>query len=202
VLGCDPSAPFVAAAKGFVKDPRAGFVEGGTGALPYREGGYDAVVSGLALNFFPDPGPAVREQLGALRSGGVLGAYVWDYAVGMGFLRCFWDAAIAVTSDAERVDEGRRFSICNPEPLLSLFTAAGVTGVRVGTISIDTEFSSFEDFWNPFLGGTGPAPSFVAALGENQREELAARLRGRLPSDGLGRIAMTARAWAVAGSAA
>jgi SAM-dependent methyltransferase len=202
VVGCDPSAPFVETARRYVEDPRAVFVEGGAGAPPHREGGFDAVVSGLALNFFPDPALAVREQLGALRPGGVIGAYVWDYAKGMAFLRCFWDAAIAVTSDAERLDEGKRFPICNPESLQSLFTAAGVLDVRVEAIGVPTEFSSFEDLWDPFLGGTGPAPSFVAGLGENQRQELAAELRGRLPTHASGRITLTATAWAVAGCAA
>lgn len=202
VLGCDPSAAFVESAEGNVKDSRAAFVEAGAGGLPHRDGGFDVVVSGLALNFFPDPGSAVKEQLGVLRPGGVIGAYVWDYAEKMEFLRCFWDAAISVTSEAERFDEGKRFPVCNPEALRSLFVGGNALEVRLGAVSIPTVFSSFEDFWNPFLEGTGPAPSFVAALDDDQRRRLADELRGRLSPDARGRIPMTAKAWTVAGVAA
>ena len=202
VLGCDPSAPFVESATRSVDDSRASFVVAGAGSLPHRNGGYDAVVSGLALNFFPDAGSAIKEQLDAVRSGGVVGAYVWDYSEGMEFLRCFWDAAIAVVPGAERMDEGERFPICDPEVLRSLVAAAGAVDVRVGAIDVPTEFSSFDDLWNPFLGGTGPAPSFVAGLSEDQRRELQAALESRVAPHPGGRITMRAKAWAVAGTAA
>lgn len=199
VVACDPSGPFVDSARQTLDDPRVTFEVGGVGSLPGRQSGYDAAVSAIALNFFPDPVVAVEEQLSAVRPGGVVGAYVWDYAEGMEFLRHFWDAAAGIDPRALEMDEGRRFPICDPAALESLFRSAGAEQVRTAPVSVPTAFSSFEDYWRPFLGGTGPAPSLVSTLTENQRIALEEDLRRRLPIQPSGRIDLQARAWAVAG---
>jgi len=199
VVGCDPSAPFVEAARSRLRDARVRFEVAGAGALPVHEDGYDAVVSALALNFFPDPAAAVEEQLGVLRPGGWIGACVWDYAGGMEFLRHFWDAATEVHPGAAALDEASRFPICNPESLRALFEGCAVTDLRTGSVSVPTTFADFEDYWRPFLGGTGPAPSLVATLSEDERDELRARLIERLAAGDGAPIRLTARAWAVAG---
>jgi hypothetical protein len=119
----------------------------------------------------------------------------------MEFLRHFWDAAVALVPGAERLDEGRRFPICSPGALETLFERAGIDDVIVASISVPTEFGSFEDYWGPFLGGAGPAPSFVGTLSDDQRRDLADDLRGRLQVQDGGPIRLQARAWAVAGVA-
>lgn len=199
VAACDPSAPFIESARQGLADARVTFEVAGTGSLPRREGGYDAVVSGLALNFFPDPDLAMQEQLSVVCPGGLVGAFVWDYAAGMEFLRHFWDAATAIEPKAAELDEGRRFPVCNPASLRSLFQTAGADGVREGTISVPTVFTGFEDYWRPFLGGTGPAPSLVATFSARQREALVDDLKRRLPIQAGGSIELRARAWAVVG---
>ncbi|MGB5815211.1 MAG: methyltransferase domain-containing protein, partial [Thermoanaerobaculia bacterium] len=190
VLGCDPSQAFVEAARERVSDSRFEVAVAGVGDLPAREGGYDAVVSSLALNFFPDPEAAVEEQLELTKAGGVVAASVWDYAGEMQFLRYFWDAATRVDPRAAEVDEGQRFPLCAPDALERLFEEAGARDVRSAGIEVPTEFSDFDDFWRPFLGGTGPAPSFVAKLSEGQRETLSADLRGNLPQREDGSISL------------
>ena len=201
VVGCDRSESFVAAAQEGLRDPRVKFQVAGVGALPSRQGGYDLVVSGLALNFFPEPLRAVQEQLSLLRSGGAVAALVWDYADGMEFLRHFWDAAASVEPSAAELDEGRRFPICKPDALASLFGGAGLRRVRTGSVVVPTVFSSFEDYWRPLLGATGPAPSFVATLSDQQRRSLEADLRERLGGNS-GPIELAAKAWAVFGTCA
>ncbi len=119
VVACDTSEPFIETARQRLTDPRVTFEVSGVGNLPMRQGGYDAVVSGLALNFFPDLDLAVREQLSAAASVGRVGAYVWDYAQGMEFLRYFWDPAVVVEPAAAELDEGRRFPICRPQALFA-----------------------------------------------------------------------------------
>jgi SAM-dependent methyltransferase len=175
------------------------FEVAGVGSLPLREGGYDAVVSGLALNFFPDPSRAMEEQLEVLSPGGCVGAFVWDYSDGMEFLRHFWGAASSIDPGAADADEGRRFSICNPDSLKSLFEAAGTDGVRGDSISIPTTFTSFEDYWRPFLGGTGPAPNLVSKFSAQECDALVDELKRRLPIQSNGSIELQTRAWAVAG---
>jgi SAM-dependent methyltransferase len=199
VVACDPSAPFIETARQGLADSRVTLEVAGIGSLPRREGGYDAVVSGLALNFFPDPDAAMKEQLSVACPGGVVGAFVWDYAEGMEFLRHFWDAACAIEPAAAEVHEGRRFPICNPDALQALFEAAGANRVRGGSVSVPTAFASFEDYWHPFLAGTGPAPSLVSALSAEQRDVLADDLKRRLPFQSGGSIELRARAWAVMG---
>lgn len=52
-------------------------------------------MSGLVLNFVPDPTAALDAMRTAAPTG-VIAAYVWDYAGRMGLIRHFWDAAVAL----------------------------------------------------------------------------------------------------------
>ncbi len=134
------------------------------------------------------------------KPGGVIAAYVWDYAHGMQMLRIFWDAVIALHPDAVELDEGRRFPLCKPEPLAALFQRAGLDQVEVRSIDIRTQFQDFEDYWTPFLGGQGPAPTYVMSLSEADRIELRDTIRARLPIRSDGSIDLIARSWAVRGT--
>ncbi|WP_157436976.1 class I SAM-dependent methyltransferase [Actinoplanes subtropicus] len=192
-----------AAAGGFVAGDAAagGFVAGDAGALPLAGGRFDAVVSGLALNFVPRPERAVAEFARVAASGATVAAYVWDYADGMRMMRYFWDAAVEVDPAAATHDEGPRFPICHPEALREAWTAAGLTDVETRAIEVPTVFADFDDYWRPFLGGQGPAPALVAAMPPDQREAVRALLAARLPREADGSIPLTARAWAARGTA-
>lgn len=201
VVGCDPTEAFIEYARRHSPDVRASFVVAGAGGLPRRADGYGCVASLLAMNFFPEPKEAVREMRALTAAKGTVSACVWDYADGMEFLRYFWDAAAALDSTALELDEGKRFPICRPDTLSDLFRAGGLSDVRCEPIEIPTEFSGFDDYWRPLLGGTGPAPSYVASLDEDRRTTLARRVEQALPRKPDGTIALTARAWAVRGAA-
>ncbi|MGH3478719.1 MAG: class I SAM-dependent methyltransferase [Nocardioidaceae bacterium] len=199
VVGVDPSAGFLAAAGARVRDVRATFRAGDARSLPLPDGQFDAVVSGLALNFVPDPRRAVAEFARVARAGGMAAAYVWDYADGMAMMRYFWDAAAALDPAAVQLDEGHRFPLCRPEPLHALWADAGLDDVTVRAFDVPTTFSDFDDYWTPFLGGQGPAPGYVSSLSDEHRLALHDLLRARLPSGIDGSIRLTARAWAVRG---
>ena len=199
VVACDPSEPFVEHARGNLSDARASFVVGGADALPSRDGGFDAVVSGLVLNFLPDPAKAAVSVRERLRPGGVFAAYVWDYAEGMEFLRYFWEEAVAADPRAAELSEGPRFPLCRAPALASLFRDAGFAKVETDLLDIPTEFRDFDDYWQPFLRGTGPAPGYVVSLDPTEREVLRERLERRLQPASDGRIRLRARAWAVRG---
>ena len=119
----------------------------------------------------------------------------------MEFLRCFWDSVAAVDANAAELDEGHRFPICRPSALESLFRDGGLADVVCESIEIPTRFSTFAEFWKPFLGGTGPAPSYLATLESPQREALATRLERSLPREPDGTISLVAKAWVVRGVA-
>jgi SAM-dependent methyltransferase len=200
VVACDPSEPFVEHTRSRIADPRVSVVVAGAGSLPQHPSGFDQVVSGLVLNFLPDPQQAVGEMRARARPGGVVAGYVWDYAGRMEFLRVFWDEAVALDPAARDLDEGVRFPMCRRDALESIFQDAGMRDVRSATVEIRTRFELFSDYWKPFLGGTGPAPSYIASLSEEKRSELRDRLERRLTPGPEGGIDLVARAWAVRGT--
>lgn len=200
VLGCDPSLPFILYARQHSGDPRASFVVAGVGGLPKRQGGYGQVASLLALNFFPDAPAAIREMRSLTAPRGGVSACVWDYGGGMEFLRRFWDAAASIDPAARGLDEGARFPVCRPDALTALFREGGLREVRCDRIEIQTEFADFEDYWRPLLGGTGPAPAYVASLDPARRAALHRALTEALPPAAGGTILLPARAWAVQGT--
>jgi SAM-dependent methyltransferase len=200
IVACDPSESFIEYARNNLSDARASFVIAGADDLPSRDGGFDFVASGLVLNFLPSPAQFVAAIRERLRPGGTFGAYVWDYAEGMELLRSFWEEAAAADPRAADLDEGRRFPLCRTTALASLFRGAGLAHVETDALGIATEFDDFDDYWTPFLSGTGPAPSYVASLDARNRELLRAKLRRRLHPGSNGRIRLHARAWAVRGS--
>ncbi|GAB3403689.1 class I SAM-dependent methyltransferase [Flindersiella endophytica] len=197
--GVDPSSGFLEEARSRIVDPRASFVSGSADALP--DGEFDVVVSGLALNFMPSPADAVAGFARAVAPGGTVAAYVWDYAEGMVMMRLFWDAAVALDPAAADLDEGLRFPLCRPEGLRQLWAGAGLGEVAVEAIDVPTVFTGFDDYWTPFLGGQGSAPTYVATLPEDRKAALRERLRARVPAESDGTIRLTARAWAVRGTA-
>ena len=204
VLGIDPSERFIASAREQAADRRARFEVGDARALPGNEGTFDAVVSGLVLNFVPaaDRIGAVTGMHRVAAAGGVVAAYVWDYADGMQMMRHFWDAAAALDPASRELDEGRRFPFCQPDPLAALFRGAGLRDVVVRAIDVPTVFRNFDDYWMPFLGGQGSAPGYAMSLSDDRRAALRERIHSRLPIAPDGSIHLTARAWAVRGNRA
>lgn len=198
VAGLDPSPGFVARAR--QRLDRARFTVGTATALPFPAGRFDATVGGLMLNFVPDPAAAVAELARVTAPGGVVAAYVWDYAGGMGMLRSFWDAVVRLDPAAAALDEGTRFPLCRAEPLRALWTGAGLEEVVVGEIDVPVVFADLDDYWLPFLGGQGPAPTYVASLDDARRAALRDLLAERLPTAADGSIPLTARAWTVRGT--
>ena len=200
VDGVDPSDGFLAVARRQVRDPRARFEVGDARRIPAEAGRHDAVVSALVLNFIPDLPLGVSEMARVTRAGGVVAAYVWDYAGRMELMRHFWDAVIALKPEDAGRDEGRRFPICQPGPLTDLFSGAGLRNVEARAIDVPTRFRDFDDYWTPFLGGQFPAPAYTMSLAEPDRAALREYLRAHLPTAADGSISLIARAWAVRGT--
>jgi len=201
VTGVEPSDGFLKTA-GENLAGRVTLRQGSATALPLEANTVDVVVSGLVLNFVPDIPAAIDEMARVTGAGGTIAAYVWDYAGGMELMRHFWDVAIDLDRSASKLDEGVRFPMCQPDSLATLFVDAGLKSVEVKPIDVPTAFENFDDYWQPFLGGQGPAPSYVMSLDERARGVLRDRLRDRLPTSAKGVIALTARAWAVRGTVA
>lgn len=202
VKGTDRSESYIAFARQQIDDTRASFEVADAQALPVETAAYDVAVSGLVLNFVPDPLRMVAEMARAVRQNGIVALYIWDYAGKMELMRYFWDAAVALDPSAYSLDEGVRFPICKPEPLAALFRDAGLQNVETQAVDVPTDFRDFDDYWLPFLGGQGPAPGYAMSLDEADRTALRERIRAALPVPPDGSIHLMARAWMVRGSRA
>jgi len=199
IVGIDSSAGFLEAARHQVGDPRVSFKLGDAQAVSENGGQFDLAVSGLVLNFVPDKVAMIREMARVVRPGGTVALYVWDYAGHMQVMRYFFDAASALDARAREFVDGVQAPICRPGPLAELFAEAGLTDVAVRAIDIPAAFENFDDYWAPFLGGTGSAPKYCVSLSEDARANLRDVIRSRLPIGPDGEILLAVRAWAVKG---
>jgi trans-aconitate methyltransferase len=200
ILAVDPSLEFIEFAKQRLPNSQISFQVGDALSLLLPPHPLDVVVSGLALNFIPQPTIALDALRRTLLPNGILAFYVWDYAGKMEMLRFFWDAVVALDPASRSLDEGTRFPICHPEALTQLCEEASLRNVEVTGIEASMSFSSFDDYWSPFLDGQGPAPSYVARIDPSHRQILKERLRAALPLRHDGSLSLVARAWAVKAS--
>jgi SAM-dependent methyltransferase len=194
----DPSSEFLEKTK--KKLPNATDFEIGSAAnIPKEDKSFDVVVSGLAFNFFPDLASSMAEMKRVLKITGTVAAYVWDYADRMDFLRIFWDAVCEIDPDSHILDEGIRFPICNANRLIQTFEKASLADIETSSLDLHTVFENFEDYWNPFLGGQGPAGAYLDSLDERRRNVLKNNVLKRLPIEKNGSIKLLARAIAIKG---
>lgn len=202
VVGVDPSEVFVKAAQAQVSDSRFRCQQGNSEALPFEDGEFSVAVSGLVLNFVRDKNKTVAEMKRVVRPGGSVALYVWDYAGHMQIMRYFFDAATELDPGASEFDDGVKAPICRPRPLSSLFREAGLADVEVQYLDIPAAFDNFDDYWMPFLGGTGSAPRYCTSLAPDAQARLREKLRSRLPTGPDGEILLAVRAWAIKGRVA
>ena len=198
VAAVDPSEGFLAQARLNVPDPRVEFRLGGAEALPIDSASRDAVASALVLNFVPDIRLALSEMKRVARPGATIGFYVWDYpGGGLEFVRAFWAAATDLDPTARDLSEAKRFPFCTPEALRDFTEGAGLMDVGCVPFEVPTVFQSFDDFWQPFTLGGGPAPGYCASLIPEALERLREKLRESLPQEGDRSIRLKVRAWGV-----
>ncbi len=183
--------------------PEADFHAGAAELLPFPDGTFDATVSLLVLQDFTDSGRAVREMARVTRPCGVVATCMWDFRDGLPMLALFWQAADAVAP--EQVSSQRRG---NPprqhatlDDLRDLWRRCGLSHIETDTLEISMSFSSFGDYWQPFLGASTPTSAFAATVDSQTGGALARALRDKLTgirSDGS--FVLPARAWAVKGT--
>jgi SAM-dependent methyltransferase len=185
VLGVDPSPAFVAHATGRVRDGAPVRFEQGTAMeLPVESDWADSAVAMLVLNFVPDASVGVAEMRRATRAGGVVAAAVWDYGDGMQMLRTFWDAALAVDPEGAAGRDEASMHLAGEGALSALWHAAGLGDVTEETVSVPTAFASFDDYWEPFGDGIGPAGDYVRAASPQTVDAVREELRRRFGNAG------------------
>jgi SAM-dependent methyltransferase len=193
VSAVDPSDSFVAAAR--ERHPGVDVRQAAAEQLPFPDASFDAALAQLVVHFMADPVAGLREMGRVTQADGVVAACVWDHAGGRGPLSLFWDSAREL--DQEVLDESR-LAGARGGHLTELFREAGLRDVEETTIAVDVEHPSFEEWWEPYTLGVGPAGAHVVALEPAAREELRELCRSKLPESP---FVVTADAWAARGLA-
>jgi hypothetical protein len=78
--------------------------------------------------------------------------------------------------------------------LEQLSEEAGLHDVAPGTLSVEVGFATFDEWWDPFTLGVGPAGDLVARLDESGRARLRERCQQLLPDPP---FTVVATAWCV-----
>lgn len=193
VAAVDPSEPFVAAAR--ERHPGVDVRQASAEQLPFDDDGFDAALAQLVVHFMAEPVAGLREMARVTRPGGVIAACVWDFGSGGSPLSVFWHAAqeLDPTARGEAVLAGAAEG-----HLATLFDQAGLRDVTASALETEVEHPSFEEWWEPFTLGVGPAGAHVAGLDDGGRDALRDRCRELLPP---APFTITARAWAARGTA-
>ena len=189
VAAVDPSESFVAAAR--ARLPEVDVRRAPAEDLPYDSGSFDAVLAQLVVHFMSDAVAGLREMGRVVVPGGVVAACVWDHAGGAGPLATFWDAVRSL--DASAPDESG-LAGARAGHLAELATVAGLREVEDDLLTVTVGFASFDDWWEPYTLGVGPAGTHVAGLDPEGREQLRQRCRELLPE---APFEVTASAWTV-----
>jgi SAM-dependent methyltransferase len=193
VAAVDPSEPFVDAARS--RHPGVDVRVAAAEELPFADGAFDAVLAQLVVHFMRDARAGVREMRRVARRGGAVAASVWDQGGGRTPLAAFWRAARELDPGAR--DESALIGVREGQ-LAELFAAAGLRDVASAELAVAVEHASFEEWWDPFTLGVGPAGAYLESVGREHRERLRERCRELL---GEPPIAMRAVAWAAVGRA-
>lgn len=188
VAAVDPSPPFVAAT--IRRCPGVDVQPGVAEELPYANGMFDAALAQLVVHFMKDPVAGLKEMARVTSRDGTVAACVWDHASGSGPLSTFWDAVREVDPDANDESE---LAGSREGHLAELFAAAGLDAVESDVVVVRVEHPSFEEWWEPYTLGVGPAGDHVKGLDEAARARLMTACRARLPE---APFTIEAKAWA------
>jgi SAM-dependent methyltransferase len=191
VAAVDPSASFVSAAR--ERNPGVDIREAASEALPFDDDTFDAALAQLVVHFMADPDAGLREMARVTRPDGAVAACVWDHAGGQGPLSPFWDAVRELDPDARDESE---LAGAREGHLAELFAAAGLSDIEQSVLAVTVDHATFEEWWEPYTLGVGPAGAYVSRLDDDDRERLRDVCRSRLPAPP---FSLTARAWAVRG---
>lgn len=198
VQSIDAAQPYLRAAQRALTDQRVTFEVGDATALPYQPSSCDVVVSGLLLNFL-DADRAIAEQCRVATPGGLIGAYVWDYAGEYELVRRFWDVAKTVDDSAAAHDPAIRFPICNVKALADLLARHRLRHIRSTRLVAAAQFGDFADYWSALDARQGSLASYLSGLASNTREAIRRRLAEALETSHSPAVRLKLSALAVAG---
>jgi ubiquinone/menaquinone biosynthesis C-methylase UbiE len=194
VVGVDPVPDYVSFAQQVVRDPRAAFRTGAVEVLPFPDAQFDAALALLVLQEVADPGRAIAEMVRVTRQGGRIAACQWDFHDGLPMQSMFWDVAEhwAPTEVARRRSHDNAIKRAGLQQLAEHWSRAGLSNVRTARLELEMQFTSFDDYWQPFLAGATLSKETAGELERGVRRRI-----GNMQTDGS--FVLPARALSVAG---
>lgn len=204
VAGLDRATEYLTFAQEAAAHPRARFQLGAAESIPFPDAKFDAALALLVLQDFTNARQAVSEMTRVTQPGGVVAACLWDFQDGLPMLSLLWQAAEAVAPDAvlRNRSQNLRPPHATSSDLVSLWRRCGLCDIKTATLELPMEFSSFEEYWQPFLGKSTPTSGFAAALNQQTDCALARDLRQKIPGvEADGSFVLPARAFAIKGIA-
>ncbi len=193
VAAVDPSRAFADVARD--RFPAVDVRVASAESLPFGDSRFDASLAQLVVHFMSDPVAGLTEMKRVTLGGGLVAACVWDYARERTPLSVFWKAARQLDPSIETETNPPGST---PGDLGKLFEEAGIVDVEEATLSVEVEHPDFENWWDPFTLGVGPAGKYVASLDSDAEAELRELCRLALPS---GAFTLEARALTARGQA-
>lgn len=178
IVGIDSARPFIEYARARFRAPRTTFVLGSALDLPHPDNAFDCSLSHLVFQLLPQVERAAAEMRRVTRPGGIVAASAWD-GRGLEMAAVLWEEARKLDPGAGG-GAGKEPPRCGEGQFAALWREAGLVDVTEAALQIRTEFTSFDDYWLPLLGGVGPAGSYVAGLAPQCREALREALLTRL----------------------
>jgi SAM-dependent methyltransferase len=176
VSAVDPSAPFVGAAR--ERFPATDIAVGSAETLDFADDTFDAALASLVVHFMTDPAAGLAEMARVTRPGGVVAATVWNHGSGNGPLSLFWEAVRAVDPEEEGEDD---YAGVHEGDLATIFRAAGLDDLTEAVLTVRVPFESFDQWWEPYTLGVGPAGEYVARLDDEGRERVRQECRRKVP---------------------
>jgi SAM-dependent methyltransferase len=176
VSAIDPSPSFVDALA--ARFPEIDVQSGVAEELPFADDSFDAALAQLVVHFMTDTVSGLREMARVTRPGGLVAACVWDHGGGGSPLTTFWQAVN--DTDPHAVDEAE-LPGARDGHLAQLCESASLSQIEPTSLTVKVQFATFDDWWEPFTLGVGPAGAYVAQLGPGGREILRTQCAELLP---------------------
>jgi SAM-dependent methyltransferase len=201
IAGLDYSQVFVDYARSKAGSARFSFDQGDAMSLPYEAASFDASMSLLVLNFLSEPERAVREMVRVTRSGGIVAAAVWDFFGGHTFSRILLDTAAPLDAGAAALRAKHCSLLTRPGEMAAMWSTVGLRDVSQSEATIRMDFQSFNDLWDPWLGGQGTLGAYLVSLDDRKRSLIEHHTReAYLAGEPDGPRSIASTAWVVRGT--
>jgi ubiquinone/menaquinone biosynthesis C-methylase UbiE len=186
----DPSPSFAASLARRLPDVEV--QQGPAEDLPWPDESFDASLAQLVLTFMNDAPRGVTEMRRVVRPGGVVAACMWDRD-GMEMLAAVHRTQRAFAESGETTEARTMYR--SQDEIEGLFAGDGFADIQTELLEVDADYAGFDEFWDTFSGGVGPAGAWLKELSDERRAAARAELYRQLggPEGG---FTLSGRAWA------